>query len=193
MENVTVFCGSSDGNSSVYTEEAFALGNYLADQKIGLIYGGAKVGLMGKVAQGVLENGGKVIGVLPKFLQTKEVAHNDLTELILVDTMHERKMKMHELSDGAIALPGGFGTFEELFELLTWGQLGLHNKPVGILNIGNFYDNLILMIKNMVREGFLKRANEQMLLVETNFKLLIEKMETYKAPKVKKWIFEQQT
>ena len=193
MKNITVFCGSSDGNSNIYGEVAFALGAYLANQRIGLVYGGAKVGLMGKVAQGVLENGGKVIGVLPDFLRTKEVAHEGLTELILVETMHERKMKMHELSDGAIALAGGFGTFEELFELLTWGQLGLHNKPIGILNTNSFYDNLILMIRNMVQEGFLKEANEKMLLVETSFELLIDKMKNYQPPKAAKWISKKQT
>lgn len=193
MKNITVFCGSSDGKSKIYSEEAFALGAYLASRKIGLVYGGAKVGLMGKVAQGVLENGGEATGVLPNFLRTKEVAHENLTELILVETMHERKMKMHELSDGAIALAGGFGTFEELFELLTWGQLGLHDKPIGILNTNDFYDNLILMIRNMVNEGFLKESDEKMLLVEKNLKLLIDKMENYQPPKVAKWISERQT
>jgi uncharacterized protein (TIGR00730 family) len=193
MKNLTVFCGSSYGNDTVYKEQSFALGAYLANQNIGLVYGGAKVGLMGAVAQGVLENGGEVVGVLPNFLRTKEVAHEDLTELILVETMHERKMKMHELSDGAIALAGGFGTFEELFEILTWGQLGLHEKPVGLLNTNGFYDHLILMVKTMVREGFLKESNEKMLLVETDFQLLIEDMKNYQAPKIAKWISEKQT
>jgi uncharacterized protein (TIGR00730 family) len=193
MKNLTVFCGSSYGNDTAYKEQAFALGAYLANQNIGLVYGGAKVGLMGAVAQGVLENGGEVVGVLPNFLRTKEVAHEDLTELILVETMHERKMKMHELSDGAIALAGGFGTFEELFEILTWGQLGLHEKPVGLLNTNGFYDHLILMVKTMVREGFLKESNEKMLLVETDFQLLIEDMKNYQAPKIAKWISEKQT
>jgi uncharacterized protein (TIGR00730 family) len=193
MKKVTVFCGSSYGNETIYKDQAFALGTYLANQNIGLVYGGAKVGLMGAIAQGVLENGGEVIGVLPNFLRTKEVAHDNLTELILVETMHERKMKMHELSDGAIALAGGFGTFEELFELLTWGQLGLHEKPVGLLNTNGFYDHLILMVKTMVREGFLKESNEKMLLVETDFQLLIEGMKNYQAPKIAKWISEKQT
>jgi uncharacterized protein (TIGR00730 family) len=193
MRRITVFCGSSSGNNPIYLEQATALGKYLAQENIDLVYGGAKVGLMGAVADGVLHNGGKVFGVLPNFLRIKEVAHENLTELFLVETMHERKLKMHELSDGAIALPGGFGTFEELFELLTWGQLGLHQKPVGILNTNGFYDNLILMIKNMVSEGFLKNENAEMLLVETDFVKLIERMRNYQPQNIKKWIAKEQT
>ncbi len=130
MKRVTVFCGSSYGTDNLYKDQAFLLGQTLANQEIGLVYGGAKVGLMGAVADGVLSKGGEAIGVLPYFLQKKEVAHEQLTELILVETMHERKAKMNELSDGVIALPGGFGTLEELFEMLTWAQLGLHKKPI---------------------------------------------------------------
>ena len=134
MKSVTVFCGSSMGTDPIYKSQAFLLGKTLAQQNIKLIYGGAKVGLMGAVADGALSENGKVIGVLPHFLGTKEIAHESLTELIRVESMHERKTKMSELSEGVIALPGGFGTLEELFEMLTWGQLGLHQKPIGILN-----------------------------------------------------------
>jgi uncharacterized protein (TIGR00730 family) len=155
------------------------------------VYGGANVGLMGAVADGVLSKGGKVIGVLPKFLKTKEIAHENLTELILVDTMHERKTTMHELCDGVIALPGGFGTLEEFFEMLTWGQLGLHQKPIAILNIEGFYDLLNEFVQTMVDKGFLKELNQQMLLVSDNIEELLEKMENYKAPTVGKWITKE--
>jgi uncharacterized protein (TIGR00730 family) len=155
------------------------------------VYGGAKIGLMGAVADGALSEGGKVIGVLPNFLRSKEIAHEGLTELILVESMHERKLEMHELSDGVIALPGGFGTLEELFEMLTWAQLGLHKKPIGILNIDGFYDSLNIMIQTMVDKGFLKVMNQQMLLVSDNIDDLLDKMNNYVAPIVGKWIDEE--
>jgi uncharacterized protein (TIGR00730 family) len=138
MKSISVFCGSSMGVDPVYISEAILLGKTLAERSIQLVYGGARIGLMGAVADSVLNNHGKVIGVLPYFLKSKEIAHDGLTELILVESMHERKMKMHDLCDGIIALPGGFGTLEELFEILTWGQLGLHKKPVGVLNVNGF-------------------------------------------------------
>jgi len=160
----------------------------LAEQSIGLVYGGANVGLMGAVADGVLDKGGEVIGVLPNFLRSKEIAHEHLTELILVETMHERKTKMNDLCDGIIALPGGFGTLEEFFEMLTWAQLGLHNKPIAILNIDGFYDALITFIQTTVDKGFLKEANRQMLLISDNIPDLLYKMKNYTAPRVGKWI-----
>jgi uncharacterized protein (TIGR00730 family) len=143
---------------------------------------------MGAVAGGALSEGGKVIGVLPNFLRSKEIAHEGLTELILVDSMHERKTKLHELSDGVIALPGGFGTIEELFEMLTWAQLGLHKKPIGLLNIHRFYDPLNSLLKRMVAKGFLKKTNFDMLLVSDEIDELLEKMDQYSAPDVPKWI-----
>lgn len=188
MKRVTVFCGSSNGLNPIYAEQAFAFGKLLAEKNIELVYGGAKVGLMGAVAEGVLQHGGHVIGVLPHFLQQKEVAHTGLTELILVDTMHERKLKMHDLSDGAVALPGGFGTLEELFEMLTWGQLGLHRKPVAIYNTNGFYNPLIQMADTMVEEGFLKLVNREMLLVNDNAEALLSAMHTYQPVQVQKWI-----
>ncbi len=164
------------------------LGQTLAKRNIELVYGGANVGLMGAVADGVLSEGGKVIGVLPYFLQSKEIAHEHLTELILVDSMHERKTKMNELCDGVIALPGGFGTLEEFFEMLTWGQLGLHQKPIAVLNIDGFYNALIDMVQIMVDKGFLKELNQKMLLVSDNIEELLEKMKDYQAPTTAKWI-----
>ncbi|MFZ0596740.1 MAG: TIGR00730 family Rossman fold protein, partial [Flavobacterium sp.] len=168
MKRITVFCGSSFGTEEIYKEQATLLGKTLAQQNIELVYGGANVGLMGAVADGVLNEGGKAIGVLPNFLRSKEIAHLGLTELILVESMHERKTKMDELCDGVIALPGGFGTLEELFEMLTWAQLGLHKKPIAILNINGFYDSLIELTKVMVEKGLLKDVNQQMLLVSDN-------------------------
>ncbi|OLY94330.1 hypothetical protein SAMN05444008_10591 [Cnuella takakiae] len=191
MKRVTVFCGSSYGTQDIYTAQATLLGQTLAKQKIDLVYGGANVGLMGAVANGVLSEGGKVIGVLPNFLKTKEIAHESLTELILVDTMHERKTRMNELCDGVIALPGGFGTLEEFFEMLTWAQLGLHKKPIAILNIAGFYDSLNILVQTMVDQGFLKEVNQQMLLVSDNIDELLGKMNTYIAPTVGKWISKE--
>jgi len=188
MKRITVFCGSSSGTEEIYTAQATLLGETLAKRNIELVYGGANVGLMGAVADGVLNSGGKVIGVLPDFLRSKEIAHKQLTELILVDTMHERKTKMNDLCDGVIALPGGFGTLDELFEMLTWGQLGLHKKPIGLLNVGGYFDALIVFIQTMTDKGLLKEANQKMLLVSDSIDDLLEKMENYEAPKIGKWI-----
>lgn len=191
MKRVTVFCGSSFGTDNIYKSQATLLGKTLAKHNIELVYGGANVGLMGAVANGVLNNDGKVIGVLPNFLKSKEIAHENLTQLILVETMHERKTKMNELCDGVIALPGGFGTLEEFFEMLTWAQLGLHKKPIAILNIDGFYDALIIFVNTMVDKGFLKEVNQQMLLVSDNIDELLEKMSNYIAPSVGKWISKE--
>jgi uncharacterized protein (TIGR00730 family) len=188
MKSVSVFCGSSMGGNPIYRDHAILLGQALAEKTIQLVYGGARIGLMGAVADGALSHGGQVIGVLPTFLKSKEIAHEGLTELILVESMHERKMKMHERCDGIIALPGGFGTLEELFEILTWGQLGLHKKPVGLLNVNGFYDHLYLMLQMMVTQGFLKKVNFDMLLVSNDIDDLLHQMKHYVAPDVGKWI-----
>jgi uncharacterized protein (TIGR00730 family) len=193
MKSITVFCGSSPGNESNFKTQATLLGKTLAKRNVRLVYGGARIGLMGAVADGVLNESGKVIGVLPHFLRSKEIAHEGLTELILVESMHERKTRMNELCDGVIALPGGFGTLEELFEMLTWAQLGLHQKPIGILNIDGFYDSLITLIHSMVEKGFLKAMNRDMLLVSDNANDLLDKMNNYVAPVVGKWINEETT
>ena len=179
MKSIVVFCGSSEGYNECYREAAYNLGALLAARGIRIIYGGAKVGLMGALADGALENNGEIIGIIPGFLKTKEVAHEQLTRLIVVDTMHERKLKMHELSDGIITLPGGWGTMEELFEMLTWSQLGLHNKPVGLLNINGYYDALKALTDNMVTEGFLNEFVNATLLINGSIDDLLTQMEAY--------------
>ncbi|GAA6768058.1 LOG family protein [Flavobacterium johnsoniae] len=193
MKRITVFCASSFGTEKIYEKQAIALGKTLAEQNIELVYGGANVGLMGAVADGALNAGGKVIGVLPNFLRSKEIAHLGLTELILVESMHERKTKMNDLCDGVIALPGGFGTLEELFEMLTWAQLGLHKKPIAILNIDGFYDALIELLKVMVEKGLLKDVNASMVLVSDNIEDLLNKMRNYIPPTVGKWIDKEKS
>ncbi|MTH17628.1 TIGR00730 family Rossman fold protein [Flavobacterium sp. LC2016-01] len=164
-KRIAVFCGSGFGNEFIFKETACSLGKLLSQKDFGLVYGGSSTGLMGAVADGVLENNGEVIGVLPQFLQKKEVAHQNLTELILVDDMHQRKAKMNLLADGFIVLPGGLGTLEELFEMLTWFQLGLHQKKIVLLNIKNFYAPLLIMIENLENFDFLKSKKESMFFV----------------------------
>ncbi|MBZ9730515.1 TIGR00730 family Rossman fold protein [Salegentibacter sp. JZCK2] len=193
LESIAVFCASSEGNDEKIYTESYRLGKVLAQKSIKLVFGGSKLGLMGQVAAGTLQNGGEVIGVIPDFLKTKEVVHTDLTELITTKDMHERKLKMHELSDGFIALPGGFGTFEELFEIVTWGQLGLHQNPIGLLNINGFYDDLIEMLKTMVRKGLLRKENFDLLLIAENIEELLEKMHNFKPMPVPKWMNKDQT
>lgn len=188
MKRITVFCASSFGTEKIFEEQAILVGKTLAEQNIELVYGGANVGLMGAVADGALNAGGKVIGVLPNFLRSKEIAHLGLTELILVESMHERKTKMNDLCDGVIALPGGFGTLEELFEMLTWAQLGLHKKPIAVLNVNGYYDSLIELLQTMTEKGLLKEVNREMLLVSDNIADLLDQMKNYVAPTVGKWI-----
>lgn len=188
MKNVVVFCGSSMGNDAIFEEKAKELGALLTIEKRTLVYGGAKVGLMGVIADTVLSNGGKAIGVIPAFLRTKEVAHTALTDLIVVPSMHDRKAKMLELGDGMIALPGGFGTLEELFEVLTWAQLGLHGKPIGLLNVNGYFSALIEQLDQMTQSGFLKAEHKAMLLASSDPKVLLQKMDAYVAPEAPKWI-----
>ncbi len=188
MKSVSVFCGSSLGTESAFIEQAQMLGRKLASRNITVVYGGANVGLMGAVVDGALMAEGEVIGVLPNFLKSRELAHQGLTKLYLVESMHERKAKMNALSEGMIALPGGIGTLEELFEMLTWAVLGLHKKPVGILNVDGFYDELINLLKTMVIKGFLAESYQNMLLVSTDIDELIEQMLSYQAPTVVKWM-----
>lgn len=192
MKSIVVFCGSSEGNEPEFSSDAYALGKVLAERKITMVYGGAKIGIMGQVAQGALEANGKVIGVIPEFLKTREVYHRSLTELIITQNMHERKLKMHELSEGIIMLPGGFGTLEEFFEMLTWGQLGLHQYPIGILNTNGFYDDLLKMMKSLVDKGFVKKLNFDMILVDTSIAGLLQKMESYAPPEITKWVQKEQ-
>jgi len=193
INRICVFCGSSEGNDTAIIEAAEKLGRKLADKEITLVYGAAKIGIMGIVAKALLDLNGKVIGIIPEFLKKKEVVHLGLTELITTQNMHERKLKMQELSDGFIALPGGIGTLEELFEILTWLQLGLHSKPIGLLNINHFYDDLLSLIENMVRKGFVSMDNYELLIVDSNIDSLIHKMENFKDPKKPKWLNEERT
>jgi uncharacterized protein (TIGR00730 family) len=193
MKRIVVYCGSSSGTDPIFETQAYETGSLLARLGIGIVYGGARVGLMGALADGALAHGGEVIGVLPRFLSGREIGHAGLTDLIVVETMHERKTKMHELSDGVITLPGGFGTMEELFEMVTWGQLGLHSKPVGVLNVGGFYDDLGELLQTMVDKGFLKAENQRMLLFADTIEDLLEQMRNYKAPATPKWITKETT
>ncbi len=192
MQSICVFCASSVGKDPRYAQAARQLGELLAAQKIRLVYGGSQRGLMGEVANAVLQNGGEVIGVIPNFLATKEIAHTHLTELVQVNTMHERKSRMEELSEGFIAMPGGFGTMDELCEILTWAQLGLHRKPIGIWNIHGYYDALITLFNRMNEEELLRPINRRMVLVDTEAEALLEKMRTYQAPSVPPWLSESQ-
>ncbi len=192
MKRITVFCGSSSGTEAKFEEEAHTLGVQLAKRNIGLVYGGAKIGLMGTVANGALSAGGEVIGVIPTFLRKKEVVHEELSNLIIVESMHERKMKMHEACDGFIALPGGFGTLEELLEILTWAQLGRHKKPIGILNTNNYYDTLLRFMHEMIEKQFLRPVNLKLFIVSNTIDDLLEKMKHYQAPPLPRWMKNDQ-
>jgi len=192
MKSIAVFCASSEGNNPIYMEKAYEVGQFLAKKGFRIVFGGGRVGSMGAVARGGLEAGGEVIGVLPHFLRTKEVEMKGLTEMILVDTMHERKLKMNELSDGSISLPGGFGTLEEFFEIITWGQLGLHDKPSAILNVNDYYSPLIKQFDRMVESGLLREQHAEMLVVDTEIDRLLQKMEDYQHPAVNR-IMDQES
>jgi len=193
LNKICVFCGSSDGNDSQITEATVHLGEIFVQKNITLVYGAAKIGVMGTLAKTMLDNNGKVIGIIPQFLKKKEVVHLGLTELITTQNMHGRKLQMQEVSDGFIALPGGFGTLEELFEIITWLQLGLHTKPIGLLNVNGFYDDLLKMLETMVRKGFLSMKNYEMLLVDTSIENLLQKMENFRTPKIPKWLKPERT
>ena len=188
LNKICVFCGSSDGNDPQITDAAVALGHSFVENNITLVYGAAKIGVMGTIAQAMLDKHGKVIGIIPQFLKKKEVVHLGLTQLITTTNMHERKLEMQEMSDGFIALPGGFGTLEELFEIGTWLQLGLHTKPMGLLNVNGFYDDLINMLETMVKRGFLSIDNYELLLVDTTIDGLLQKMQSFKTPQLPKWL-----
>lgn len=188
MKSLCVFCGSSVGDDPDFLKAAIALGKTLAETGTTLVYGGANRGLMGAIADSALKNGGKVIGVLPRFLEGKEVAHKNLTELILCDSMHERKTQMFERSQGFIAMPGGFGTLEEISEILTWQQLGLHKFPIGFLNVNGFFHHLKMFFAEMEKKKLLKTENLQMALFADGIFELLEIMKNYQAPEVPKWI-----
>jgi uncharacterized protein (TIGR00730 family) len=174
LRKICVFCGSSSGSHPIYLETASHLGSLLAERGIGVVYGGAHVGLMGAVADATLASGGEVIGVIPQALVDREIAHTGLTELHIVRTMHERKMKMADLSDAFVALPGGFGTVEEFCEVLTWNHLGFHNKPCGLLNTRGYYDSLLALFDLGLSEGFMRAAQRASVLSSTSPEALLE-------------------
>lgn len=184
MKKIAVFCGSSLGFNEIYKNDAIKVGNYFAENNIGLVYGGGKIGMMGVLADTILKKNGKVTGVIPGLLRHEEVAHNEITEMIVTKTMSKRKVKISRLVDGYIGLPGGFGTLDEIFEALTLGQLGIEQKPVGILNTNGFFDPLIQQLDLMVKEGYLKRSNKEMLMVSDTIEDLISRLFNYKAPEM---------
>ncbi len=188
MKNIAVYCGSSKGTNEIYEKIATDVGIYFAHNDITLVYGAGSVGLMGIVANVTLQNGGLAKGIIPQFLMDLEVGHKELTELIVTENMHERKKIMCELADGILALPGGYGTLDELFEMLTWSQLGLHEMPIGILNVNGFYDPLLAMVQKMVDEGFLKKENQDLIIVSENINELVQKMKSNERPKALKWL-----
>jgi hypothetical protein len=192
MKSVCVFCGSNPGNDPVYADGARAMGREIARRGLILIYGGGAVGLMGVVADAALEAGGEVHGVIPRALREKEVGHHHLTRLEIVDTMHIRKARMAELSDGFIAMPGGIGTFEELFEIWTWGQLGIHSKPLGLLNVAGFYDPLAAFLDGTVEAGFLKQTHRAMAMTDTDPARLLDRMEQYVPAATIKWVEKEE-
>lgn len=185
---ICVYLGSSAGNSPVYREAAEQFGTLLASKGIGLVYGGGMVGLMGVIADAVCAAGGEVIGVIPEALRAREHDHQGITELHVVKTMHERKAMMANLSDGFVTLPGGIGTFEEMFEAWCWSQLGYHNKPVGLLDVGGFYSGLRQFIDNVVDEGFLQPRHRSMLIVEKDPETMIERIVNYTPPENEHWL-----
>ena len=193
LKSICVFCGSSEGTDQLIIEQSELLGFKMAQRDITLIYGGSKQGIMGKVAISCIKNNGKAIGIIPGFLKTKEIVYEDLNELITTETMHQRKLKMQEMSDGFLTLPGGFGTFEELFEIITWSQLGLHHKPIGILNTNGFYDHLIAMLDEMVNRGFLKPENRVLLIEDTDIDRLLDKMINFQPDLKSKWLKPENT
>lgn len=188
MTRICIFCGSSNGTRAAYASAARAMGQALVRRRIGLVYGGGNVGLMGTIADAVMRGGGDVIGVIPEALVERELAHGDVTELIVVRSMHERKAKMAELSDAFIAMPGGFGTFEEFCEIITWAQLGLHRKPCGVLNVEGYYDPLLILFDRAVEEGFIRPENRMLVLQETAADRLLDLLANYTPPRTEKWI-----
>ncbi len=196
MNNITsicVYCGSSAGRDEAYAASARELAESLVSRNIRLVYGGASIGVMGAVADHVMKLGGEVVGVIPKALAHKEVAHNNLTELHVTHSMHERKMLMAELADGFIALPGGIGTLEELFEIWTWAQLGFHQKPCGLLNVEGYYDALIRFLDHVMAEQFVKPHHRDMLIVETTPCALLDRYQCYQPPLVRHWVSKDET
>jgi len=192
IKRICVYCGSSPGRNPAFSLAAVGLAKTMCERGIGLVYGGAAVGVMGALANAVLETGGEAIGVIPKSLAIKEVAHANLSELHVVSSMHDRKAMMAELADGFIALPGGWGTLEEIFEILTWAQLGFHEKPCGLLNIEGYYDGLIGFLDNAIEQQFVREVCRPMLMTASEPASLLDQFDVYRAPKVRKWMREDE-
>lgn len=188
LRRVAVFCGSNPGTDPAFADAAAALGTTLAERGIGLVYGGGAVGLMGIVADAVLAGGGEAIGVIPQLLWDKEVGHRGLTELLVVGSMHERKLAMADRADAFIALPGGVGTFEEVFEAITWTQLGIHEKPVGLLDVAGFYGPLLAFLDGTVDAGFLRAEHRDLILAATSAEEMLARLSAWTAPDVGKWL-----
>lgn len=193
MRRICVFCGSQVGGQPLYAAAATAVGTLLALRGIGLVYGGGKVGLMGVLADAALVAGGEVIGVIPERLINRELGHGGVTDLRVVDSMHERKAMMSELSDAFIALPGGYGTFEEFFEVVTWMQLGIHAKPCGLLNVGGYYDMLLALLDHAAGESFIRPQHRGLVLVDTEPAMLLQQLLDYRTPQIEKWLERDQT
>ena len=193
MKSIAVFCASRVGNDQVYREVAAAVGKLLAEKNIRIVYGGGRVGLMGAVANAAIAAGGEVVGVIPHFLDELEVAHKGLSELIMVESMHERKMKMSELSEAVLTLPGGFGTLEELTEMLTWSQLALHRKPIGILNVYGYYDPMEQLFDNMLEKGFMSEEVRNIAIFDADPESLLEKMAQFDFAHLKHWLDRKKT
>ena len=193
MQSLCVFCGSNAGQNPAFIESARAVGRLFAERGIALVYGGGSVGLMGAVADAVLDAGGKAIGIIPQHLWDKEVGHRSLTELRIVASMHERKALMASLSDGFLVLPGGVGTLEEFFEIWTWGQLGLHGKPFGVLNVDGYYSRLFTFLDSMTQQGFLRAEHRSMVQVSDQPGELLDALFAYRPPQVRKWLEPERT
>jgi uncharacterized protein (TIGR00730 family) len=188
LRSLCVFCGSQSGSDPGYTQAARGVGRLLAVRGIRLVYGGGHVGMMGAIAEAALQAGGEVIGVIPEGLRRRELAHEALTQLVVTHTMHERKQRMADLSDGFIALPGGFGTFEEFCEIVTWAQLGLHEKPCGLLNLRGYYDPMLAMFDRALQEGFLKPAYRSLVLTHVEPAALLGLMQAWAPPPLEQWL-----
>jgi len=192
MKSICVFCGSVMGKNPIYKQTALELGLFLVEKQVRLVYGGGKVGLMGVMADVVMQNGGKVVGVIPQFLIEMEVAHSRLSEQIMVKTMHERKKRMTDMADGFIVMAGGIGTMDEFFEILAWAQLGLHKKPVALLNVNGFFDKLLDYMDFVIAEGFIKPQCKEMLIIDNTIKGLFEKMQNHQPTNMKQWLTKAQ-
>jgi hypothetical protein len=192
MQRVCVFCGSSTGERPEYAEAAARVGGLLAQRGIELVYGGGRVGLMGVLADAVLTNGGRGIGVIPEFLFSKEIEHRGIQDMRVVSSMHERKALMADLADGFIALPGGFGTLDEFCEILTWAQLGLHRKPCGLLNVAGYYDSFLAFLDTATREGFIQPQYRALILDDADPERLLARLRDYRPPELVKWMRDEQ-